>query len=161
MLLAILFSCLLVTGSLSAQDGSDITYVPADKLTKEQIGKVSHLDFGKDSFGIGRYLKAAQGDEISVKLSISKTPITFVEFRSDDGFNNWFQLQYLQSKGRINGSHLRWIYNKILDFDKDYLYVEAYFKFVDRHTEKKNATFVENLRFKRSEVATVLIKYER
>ncbi len=72
---------------LVAQDGSNIKYYEPTNLDSSLIGKYCHVDFGEESFG-GRII-----DTIEIKINGQK--MKFYEHRKDNGFNNWFNEQYL------------------------------------------------------------------
>ncbi len=70
-----------------AQDGSNIRYYEPNKLDSTLIGKYCHIDFGKVSFG---------GQAIdTIDINLKGQHMKFYEHREDDGFNNWFNKQYL------------------------------------------------------------------
>src|SRR4029453_8224914 len=78
--------------NLKAQDGSDILYLKPNQLDTSFVGDYVHLDFFNRSFH-GKPLD-------TVRLFFNNAPIRFVEHRVDDGFNNWFNEQSLQSIDR-------------------------------------------------------------
>jgi hypothetical protein len=76
------------------QDGSDILYIKTKKADRSLIGKNVHFDFYNRSFG------KLQIDTITI--NIENNPIKFIEIRNDDGFNNWFSQQSLESIDKID-----------------------------------------------------------
>ncbi|KXX70863.1 hypothetical protein [Flammeovirga sp. SJP92] len=72
---------------LMAQDGSNIKYYEPSDLDSSLIRKYCHVDFGEESLG-GRII-----DTIDIKVQGQK--MRFYEHRKDNGFNNWFNEQYL------------------------------------------------------------------
>jgi hypothetical protein len=84
-------SILLLAPTLPAlaQDGSDNRYVKTSAVDANLVGQFVHLDFYRNS-RFGKYTD-------TVTIVIAGTPITFREHRTDDGFNNWFGQQYLES----------------------------------------------------------------
>lgn len=80
--IAVLFSTCIM-----AQDGSNIKYYEPTSLDRSLIGKYCHIDFGEESFG-GRTID-------TIEINVKGQKIKFYEHREDDGFNNWFNQQYL------------------------------------------------------------------
>ncbi len=81
------------------QDGSDIRYFKVQGVDSTLIGQDVHFDFLNRSFG-GRTID-------TIIINIDNRPIKFVEIRKDDGFNNWFSQQSLQSTNKIDGLTIR------------------------------------------------------
>jgi hypothetical protein len=77
------------------QDGSDIKYLKPFQVDSSIIGQYIHLDFFNRSFG--------PRNIDTVNITIDKKSIRFKEVRKDDGHNNWFSQQHLQSIGYIDG----------------------------------------------------------
>lgn len=95
--LAILLGLIIAT-SLSAQDGSNIRYYELAKLPGSIIGKTVQIDFYCRSFaGSWRHRGADNPLRDKVVLDIDGQPVEFYEHREDDGYNNWFQDQYLET----------------------------------------------------------------
>ena len=87
---------LLATWTASyGQDGSDIRYFKIKGVDSTLIGQYVHLDFFNRSFG-GRTID-------TIRINIDNKTISFIEVRKDDGFNNWFSRQYLQSLDKVDG----------------------------------------------------------
>jgi hypothetical protein len=134
---------------LFAQDGGDMNYIETTKLDQSYIGRFLHIDFAKKSrkwFATGRENKNV--DRIS--LVIGERKIEFVEVRTDDGFNNWFHWQGLESvedyhlagskKVRITGFKLKEVTEKEIT-------VTGYFNMIP---------FEQQFVFKRSDIAELL-----
>ncbi|WP_378172628.1 hypothetical protein [Aquimarina sp. SS2-1] len=100
-----------------AQDGSNIRYYETDKLDRTLIGKYCHIDFGKTSFGG----QAVDTIEIDVKGQRMK----FYEHREDDGYNNWFNKQYLIRVENKNHSSARLQNSRIDSLTSDKIYVTS------------------------------------
>jgi hypothetical protein len=81
-----LFTCL----GTFCQDGSNIMYYKSDGIDSTFIGSYVHFDFYKNSFR-GKHL-----DTVNISL-YGKATIEFLEKRKDNGYNNWFDEQYLES----------------------------------------------------------------
>jgi len=138
------------------QDGSDMNYLKPEELTKSAIGKWVHLDFESESFGADRTSKR-HGDSVTVDLD--GKPVVFVEHRFDDGLNNWFDQQYLESIDSFDGLKIRWIKNKLLSIDVNEIKVEAYFHYyTPTGSPYRDKTFTKELSFKKSSIAVVLLK---
>src|SRR5688572_1040950 len=87
--------CLFCKG----QDGSNIKYVTTSALDSSFIGKEVHLDFYQRSFG-GRHLD-------TITITLINRPIRYLERRVDNGFNNWFSEQFLESIDNSEGMKTR------------------------------------------------------
>ena len=103
------------------QDGSDMYHVEPDKVDESYIGRLTHIDFYRDSFGCN-YYRGKKQDESKcdkISLNINNEQVEFKEHRVDDGFNNWFKDQYLEStdkKIKIREFKLIGIEEKTLTF---------------------------------------------
>jgi hypothetical protein len=82
-----------------AQDGSDTRYYKTFAVDSSLVGQYIHLDFYNRSF--------ASSKTDTVTITIDDKPIRFEEVRKDDGFNNWFSQQFLQSVGKVNNQTIR------------------------------------------------------
>lgn len=81
------------------QDGSDIRYFKTYRVDSSLVGQYVHFDFFNRSY---------HGLRIdTVTISIHSRPIKFFEVRKDDGYNNWFSQQSLQSVYRIDGQTIK------------------------------------------------------
>ena len=92
--LKITFLLLTVWSVSYGQDGSDIRYFKVYGVDTSLVGQFIHFDFFNRSFG-GRTID-------TVTISIDNRPTKFIERRKDDGYNNWFSQQYLQSIDKID-----------------------------------------------------------
>jgi hypothetical protein len=81
------------------QDGSDIRYFKVYGVDTSLVGQYVHFDFFRRSFG-GRTID-------TVTINIDSRPIIFIERRKDDGYNNWFSQQYLQSINKTDEQAIR------------------------------------------------------
>lgn len=131
-------------GFLFGQDGSNINYVKPEDLSDSQIGRIVQIDFYRKSRGL---LGNKQGgmDIDKVQLDIDGKQVEFVEHREDDGFNNWFSEQYLETADK----KLRIKEFKLLKIEEKTILVEA-------HLTAK--PFIEEFSFKKSDIAQILFK---
>ncbi len=67
----------------------------------------------------------------------------------DDGFNNWFYQQYLESVGLVNGKKIKIKEFKLVEVEKENILFVGYF------TEKP---FTRKLSFKKSQIVELLFK---
>jgi len=82
-----------------AQDGSDIKYIKPQAVDTSVIGHYVHFDFFKDSH---------YGQSIdTIVITIDNRPVKFFEVRTDDGFNQWFHHQSLQSVDKYEGQTIK------------------------------------------------------
>ncbi|WP_299715110.1 hypothetical protein [uncultured Tenacibaculum sp.] len=96
---------LIFTINSYSQDGSDIKYVRISELDNSYIGKFAHLDFFRHSFGGTNFHNKDLSDTVKIKLN--EKIIEFKEHRVDNGFNNWFSKQYLESIETLNNFKIR------------------------------------------------------
>jgi hypothetical protein len=76
------------------QDGSDINYFKVNAVDSSLVGRDVHFDFYNRSFG-GRIVD-------TIRINIDQKVVKFVEVRKDNGHNNWFSEQSLQSVAKSN-----------------------------------------------------------
>lgn len=135
---------------LMAQDGSDIWYQETEKLDTSYIGVYVHLDFYRiSSFG-------RQKDTVTIDIDGQK--LKFVEHRVDDGYNNWFNAQYLESVDKIDGLTLRIVKFRLDSLTEDTLYLTNYLAYYDdsgKVTPKKSAQIKNS--FPKNIIVEVLI----
>lgn len=90
---------LAVCTSSYGQDGFDIRYFKVYRVDTSLVGQYVHFDFFRRSF---------HGQAIdTVIINIDSRPIKFIEKRNDDGYNNWFSQQCLQSIDKMDGQTIR------------------------------------------------------
>lgn len=135
-------------GYAAAQDGSDMRYLDMAKVDSSIVGQRVHLDFYRNSsfytWAFGRGEKVVD----KVSLDIKGKQVEFIEHREDDGFNNWFRDQYLES------------------LDKKIRITEFKVLKVEKKTIKVLATmtvepFSKEFTFEREDIVQVLVKSNR
>ncbi|MFN9861914.1 MAG: hypothetical protein ACK55U_00740 [Bacteroidota bacterium] len=122
--------------TLLGQDGSDILYGTVDKLDKSYIGDFLHLDFYNKSF------RGKPVDTIAIKIENSS--IRFVERRKDNGFNNWFNQQWLESLDNVDGKKIKIVKSRLDKITADSVFVTNYLEFftddkLEKEKELKNS----------------------
>ena len=134
----------LILGSfVFGQDGSDMKYLKPGELNGDHIGRRLHLDFYRPSRG---WLDREQRRNVDkVSLEIDGKWIEFVEHREDDGFNNWFSEQYLETADK----KVRLQEFKLLGVAKKTITVAGYFNI---------EPFEQKFIFKKSDIAEALLK---
>lgn len=120
---------LTFTVNAIAQDGSDIKYVKVSEFDNSYIGKMAHLDFYNRSFGGLKFLNKDLTDKITIELGNKK--IEFTEHRVDNGHNNWFSEQYLESTEFIDDFKIRITMCKIEEVTSDFIRVILYLQYRD------------------------------
>jgi hypothetical protein len=141
---------LLYCVNVLAQDGSDMFYCKINKLKSSDIGKEAHLDFYRRSFR-GVYID-------TVTINIQNIPVNFIEHREDNGFNNWFNKQYLESAGLIDGMRIRIIKSKITAINADSIQVDNHIQYYNAsNTLIENKSSVEPCWFEKRMVNEILI----
>ena len=141
--LVVILICVVVH---HAQDGGDMLYVDRDEIGKEHVGKRVHIDFYRKTTG-NYYSAEAAVDFDQVRLRVGGRQVQFVEHRTDDGLNNWFSQQYLESIDK----KIRIREFKLLGFDERGVRVKAYLNIRPFEIE-----FV----FQKADIAQFLIKVE-
>jgi len=133
------------------QDGSDIRYYPTSVLDSSFIGREIHLDFFHRSF--------LSFNNDTLVLKIDNTSIRFLERRNDNGFNNWFSQQFLESIDSLNSIAIKitsWI---ILDITKDSINVKPNYSLIfPKETFISDKLFKENFWFPKAMIIEVLVK---
>lgn len=132
------------------QDGSDMWYIKINKLDTSYTGKFAHFDFYKRSF---HWLSLD-----TVVINLDNQPISFVERRNDDGYNNWFSGQYLESVSFIGNLKLRMVKCLITEVTQDSVRVTAFFDY--RNSKGKwivGKSFEKDLWFGREQIVEVLV----
>ncbi len=146
----VLSQCSLLFG----QDGSDINYIEPQKLNKSFIGRRLHLDFYKKS---SYYTENISFDIVKVK--VDKNSVDFIEHRQDDGYNNWFSRQYLESVESIGDFRLRIKEFELLKIKKNYVLVKGFFIFVDKNEQIiRKKSFTQDLLFNKKDIVEYLFK---
>jgi hypothetical protein len=80
------------------QDGSDIRYFKIIGVDSSLVGQYVHFDFFNRSF---------RGQSIdTITITIDNRPTRFIEVRKDNGYNNWFSQQSLQSIDKFEGQSI-------------------------------------------------------
>jgi len=138
-----------IFSSLIAQDGSNIRYYEPEKLDDNLIGKFCHVDFGKVSFGG----KAIDTIEINVKGQKMK----FYEHREDNGFNNWFNKQYLIRVEDKNHSSTRLHNSRIDSLTSNRIYVTSTLSYYANESPIDTITVFQHW-YDRNNISKVLIK---
>ncbi len=134
---------------VTGQDGSNIRYYNPDQLHDGLIGKFCHIDFGKESFG-GRSIDTT---EIDVKGQLMK----FYEHRKDNGYNNWFNEQYLISVPKEKYSSVRLRSSKINKITKEKIYVTSILSYYHNDSPIDTITVFKHS-YNRNNIAKVLVK---
>jgi hypothetical protein len=111
---------LLDSVNVLSQDGSNMKYVKVDSL-HSYFDKTIQVDFFHLSHGTSIF--------DTVSISFKGTSVKFIEHRQDDGYNNWFFQQYLESLDSINGYRLRLVKSKLTSITRDEVGVINYFNF--------------------------------
>jgi hypothetical protein len=111
--------------SLQAQDGSDIIYAKISQLDSSFVGDYAHLDFYRRSF-FGR-------DIDTVNIDLDGRPVRFAEHRKDNGYNNWFNEQYLETVTKENGLAIRIVKCRLDSISKDSVFVTNYLESYDNN----------------------------
>ncbi|MFT6921638.1 MAG: hypothetical protein ACJA1C_000635 [Crocinitomicaceae bacterium] len=100
-----------------AQDGSNIRYYEPNNLDSTLVGEYCHIDFGKISYG---------GHTVdTIEISVNGQQMKFYEHREDNGFNNWFNKQYLCLVEDERHSSTRIENSKIDSLTSDRIYVTS------------------------------------
>lgn len=157
-LLAVLFVILFQCSFLFGQDGSDMNYVKLNDLNNKFIGRKLHIDFNQRSFC--RCFDSRNKRVLdTISIEINGKTVQFKEHRVDDGFNNWFKDQYLESTDKIDGFKLRIKEFELLDSKEDFISVKAFFVPIDKNEKLLvEKSFSKDLSFEKKEIVELLFK---
>ena len=146
MRLFFIFCIVLLNGVIVfSQDGSDMVYLKPESLDASHVGRRLHLDFYRRS-ARGRRRPDSGGINVDkVSLEINGRVFEFVEHRFDDGFNNWFSQQYLETADK----KVRLREFKLLEVGKERIVVIGYFNI---------APGEHKFTFEKTDIAEVLLK---
>ena len=135
---------LLLSASFAfGQDGSNMSYLKPGELNVSHVGRRLHIDFYRPSKNWFQKDRGPDLDKIS--LEINGRQIEFIEHREDDGFNNWFSGQYLETADK----KVRIREFKLLKVEKKIIVVTGYFNI---------EPFEQEFMFKKSDIAEALLK---
>ncbi|SDR97840.1 hypothetical protein [Winogradskyella sediminis] len=153
----ILLIILTFTINAIAQDGSDIKYVGINDIDDSYVGKLVHLDFYNRSFGAFNLDKKDLNDTINIQLENKN--IEFKEHRVDNGFNNWFSQQYIESTKFVDGYKIRISMCKIKGIKSDSITVILFLEYRDKNgktnSEKPNRL---EYKFPKKILAEILVR---
>jgi len=139
----------LITLYAAAQDGSDISYYEPNNLDRSLIGKYCHIDFGKESFG-GQVID-------TIEINVKGKHMKFHEHRTDNGFNNWFNKQYLVQIADKNHLSTR-LQNSIIDsLTPDKIYVTSTLSYYVNEAPIDSITVFQHWYYRKN-ISKVLIK---
>ena len=145
----VLMAIILVTSSCVAfaQDGGDMNYLKPQEIDAKYVGRLTHIDFYRERSFARRYTryKCENVDADKVSLEINGKQIEFIEHRCDDGLNNWFSEQYLETADKS----IRIREFKIISIDKETIRVRGYFNI---------KPFDKVFTIKKSDIAQLLVK---
>ena len=135
----------------NGQDGSDIKYYTTSALDSSFIGKEVHLDFYHRSFG-GRHLD-------TITITLFNRQIRYLERRVDNGYNNWFSEQFLESIDSSEGMKTRINSWTILTITTDSIQVKPSFTFTMRgHGLINKKYWEEPFWFNKAIIKEILVK---
>ncbi len=133
------------------QDGSDTRYVKTFAVDSSIVGQYIHLDFYNRTF--------ASRKTDTVTITIDDRPIRFKEVRHDDGFNNWFSQQYLQSFDEVNDQTIRISQFKLDSVKPTSFLVTMYVDFYDENnTLLSDKARQIKYQFDKKNIVEVLVK---
>ncbi|MEM8900747.1 MAG: hypothetical protein AAGC85_21715 [Bacteroidota bacterium] len=135
--------------SLFSQDGSNIRYLKPEYLNKSFIGKSVHIDFGLRSFG---------GHSIdTITIIVEGKPIQFIEHREDNGYENWFERQYLIALPREDWTEVRLSHSTIDSISAEKIHLTSLLSYY--HLENPLDTItIFNHSYLRKNIAEILIR---
>lgn len=133
------------------QDGSDIRYYKASAIDSSFINKLVQFDFFNRSF-------RSQSID-TVTINIDNTQIKFIEVRKDNGYNNWFSQQYLQSFEKIDEQTIRISRFKLDGITANEFIVTMYVDFYNADNKLLSDKSMQiKYRFDRKDITEVLVK---
>jgi len=141
----VLFMVLFACGLAAAQDGSDMQYFESPEVTTKLVGRRVHIDFYRKWDWHVRNFNRDEGPLDTVVLEIDGKQREFREHREDDGYNNWFRDQYLESADK----KIRITEFELIEVGKDTLKVRA---------KLTAEPFSKEFVFEKKDIAQVLVK---
>lgn len=158
-LLFVTYVILILCGSLLGQDGSNMRYVKPTEINESFVGRRMHLDFGQKYVRSIGQINSDRWE--TVLIGVGERKLKFIEHRVDDGYNNWFHQQYLESVDEIEGLKLRITEFELLKIDEKDISLKAFLAYFDKAGKiKPDKSFVRELSFKKKEIAEFLVKIE-
>jgi hypothetical protein len=152
--ISIFITLIFLNVSTRAQDGSDIRYIDIGNVDATYIGKTIHLDFYNRSF--------ASRKRDSITILVNNNPITFLEHREDNGFNNWFSRQYFEEIKKTKSEHLRIIKSVVKEVTYDSVLVTSYFVLYSKDNYPvEGKSFTQDIWFKRNVLSQILVQSEQ
>jgi len=140
--------CFFISSSLIAQDGSNIRYYEPDVIDNSFVGKQCHVDFGEISF------RSRTVD--TIEINVNGNLIRFYEHRVDDGYNNWFNEQYL-----VNADHkikqIKLQNSRIDSITKHRIYLTSTLSYYINESPLDTITIFQHW-YNKKDIAKVLIK---
>lgn len=134
-----------------AQDGSDIRYFKVHGVDGTLIGQDVHFDFFNRSFG-GKPV-----DTISINLTNKLA--RFIEVRKDNGYNNWFSQQRLESIDGPDGQTIKISKFRLDSITSVSFQVTMYVEYYDVNSKLlKNKSGQVKYWFDKKDIAEVLVK---
>src|SRR5262249_38175611 len=88
------------------QNGSDIQYISPKELDSTFLNRRVQFDF------YNHYFSGAKPDTVFIELNNQK--MGFIERRRDNGYNNWFYQQYLESVDSFGKFKLRLMFSEVI-----------------------------------------------
>ncbi len=149
MKLFIIILLLLLSVSIFAQDGSNIKYVTPENINNTLIGKTCHIDFGSESF------RTLIVDTLEIEVKGQK--IEFVEHRVDNGFDNWFDQQYLVALPLQKAYSVRLKSTKIDSLNSEKVYVTSILGYYRNESPLDTITIIKHY-YLRKNIAAVLVE---
>lgn len=149
----LLTSILILSGWIFTygQDGSDINYLPVKKVNSSLIGQSIYLDFYNRSFS------AMKIDTVTIILR--EKPIRFIENRKDNGLNNWFIEQSLESLDSIDGVKFKILSWQLLAISKDSIQVKPKYELIlSKGLLVKDSYFNSSYWFDKAIIKEVLVQ---
>ena len=152
---SLLFINLFLKGfNAKSQDGSDMRYINIKDVDTSYIGKTVHLDFDNRSF--------ASKKRDTITIIVYNKPVLFIEHREDDGFNNWFGRQYMESLetlGLLGTEKFRIEMSIIKGVTKDSILVTNYFNsYKSNGQPAHDAVFTQDYSFAKKNISEILLK---
>ena len=145
---------ILISLNAKSQDGSDMRYINIEDVDTSYIGKTVHIDFCSRSF--------ASRKRDTITILVNNKPVLFIEHREDDGFNNWFNRQYMESLERLGTEKLRIEMSVIKGVTKDSIFVTSYFNFYKSNGQPAHdGVFTQDYSFAKKGISEILLKSSR
>ena len=161
--LIVIILLIIFETQVQGQDGSDIQYLKTSFVDNSFAGHFVQFAFYRKSFQINSFSNAEESCALdTIIICLDNIPVKFIEHRVDDGLNNWFSEQYLQSVDKINGETIRVSKFKLDSVTTNLFMVTMYVDFYDKENNiRADESRQIKYQFEKKDIIGVLVQSEQ